>query len=171
MNQVTTTINSTTFDVSTRSITAEQDLVLTYQYWNPRLEPIVVGDEALALERFVVIVDSLSFDGPDKFSLSMYHQSKKGLRDDLNTLIEYRKTNMNELNVKLASYWPLFDYDEDNLGVDDSVHAEYLAMDEKHQLLRNMRFEVNGKYIPMAHFDDDCTFQILTLDEWFDGRF
>lgn len=170
MNQLSTTLNSTTFDVTTRSFTAEYGLVLTYQFWEPRLEPIVEGDETLELVRFIVEVESLSFDGPDSFTFAMYHQSKKGLRDDINALIEYRKSNMAELNAKLETYWPLFNYDEEDMGVDEAVSLEYMALDEKNQLFRNMRFEVNGKAIHMSHFDDGCTFDIFTLDEWFDGN-
>ncbi|WAX21564.1 hypothetical protein [Stenotrophomonas phage RAS14] len=170
MNTLSTTINSTTFNVSTHVNKTETGLELTRQHWEPVIDPIVVSDETLTLERFVLAVESVSFDGPDYFHFGIYHTSKKALRNDLNTLIEYRKSQMVELQAKAEAYWPLFDYEQDDLGVEDTLHVEYLAVEEKLNLLRSMRFEVNGKSIHMGHFDDGCTFKILTLDEWFNAN-
>lgn len=173
MNKLSTTINSTTFDVTTHSTTVGgNNVVLTWECWEPQ---IVVND---SLERFVVLVDSMSFDGPDHHSFSMYHKSKKALIDDINSLIEHRMSNMQRIKPQLEAYWPKLDFDNDGMldadteSDEDSgaMYLEYLALEEKNHRFRTMRFVVNGKEIHMAHFDHEAEFKVMTLDEWFNAN-
>jgi hypothetical protein len=171
-NPLSVTVNSTTFEVTTHSTVVGNNFTLTWQCWEPQ---IAASD---SLERFVVLVDSMSFDGPDHYPFSMYHTSKKALIDDINTLIEYRRSNMQSIQPQLESYWPKLDFDKDGMLDDDTesdedsgaMYLEYLALEEKNQRLRTMRMVVNGKEIHMGHFGHEAEFKVMTLDEWFNAN-
>lgn len=141
---------------NTRNNSIDSDgYVVKGERWFPR--PSLGDDSIKPLYKFVILVQNMAFEGPNWIPVPMLHYDKDVLTNEINSLTKIYSKRLKEHSDKSESVTGLTD-------------LEIEVISEQSERIYNMEYANNGYKVRVDLFIDNV-FKIITLDEWFEGKY
>lgn len=115
------------------------------------------------LKRFIVLIQNVGMDAPQWNPIPFVHYNACILRIELESILKERSSKIKEFDESMSKLWGLTDIDHTN-ELDDAL----VKLNNERTLWTYMQYAANGHAIDLYFVDGDI-FEIMTLDDWFNG--